>query len=173
MTSAQWRDTAIAFVRDLRIAGHLAPIKVGSPSGGRSPLYALERGKEVIAATDSNLIFTWQAYWDRDPGGWEYATDDGFPSATPGALACADALQASGLCWLVGLDGRDDIGLTPYLALAERLQQHRIGWQWWAMFVGDAYGNGLTDNALTSVPKAPFGQSVKELLTAQATLPAL
>ncbi len=172
MSASQWRDLAISFVLDLRNAGHTAPIRVGSPSGGRSPSYALKVGRDVLAADPlHSSLFTWQAYWDRDPSGaWEYATSEGFNAGTAGALECADMLRNSGLCWLVGLDGADDIGPTPYLDLAMRLHQHGIAWQWWAMFVGDSYGNGLTIDALSSNPKAPFGQSVMNLLKAQSKM---
>jgi hypothetical protein len=53
------------------------------------------------------------------------------------------------------------------------LQTYGIGWQWWAWFVGDAYGNGLVADALSNVPKAPFGTSVRSLLQAQSTLAPL
>jgi hypothetical protein len=169
MTAVQWRDLAITFVKELRAAGHKAPIRVGSPSGGRSPSYALEQGAAVLKADPlASLIFTWQAYWDRDPStGWEYATSEGFARGTEGALQCAERLKASGLCWLVGLDGADDIGPTPYMELAIRLHELGIAWQWWAMQVNDAYGNGLVNDPLTSLTKPPFGGDVKALLKEQ------
>lgn len=170
MTAAQWRDLAIDFVLDLRGSGHRAPIRVGSPSGGRSPGYALQTGRDVLKADPlGNLIFTWQAYWDRDVStGWEYATSEGFSGGTKGALECAAKLHDSGLCWLVGLDGADDIGPTPYLPLAQKLHEYGIGWQWWAMFVGDAYGNGLASDPLSANVKPPFGNDVMMLLKMQA-----
>lgn len=171
MSAAQWRELAISFVHDLRDAGHTAPIRVGSPSGGRSPSYALQMGKTVLEEDYlHNLMFTWQAYWDLDPSTeWEYATSEGYPRGTPGALACAAALKNSGLCWLVGLDGADDIGPTPYIALAQKLHEYGIAWQWWAMFVGDQYGNGLVSDPLDSYrPRPPFGPEVAGLLRAQS-----
>jgi hypothetical protein len=173
-----WRDNyAIPFVRELRDAGHKSPIKVGSPDGGRSPRYAINHGGAVLATDPlKSLIFTWQAYWHSVPNpNWEYATHaNGFSQGgTPGALECADAIRASGLCFLVGLDGRDNVGETPWRALAERLQSHGIGWQWWAWMVGDAYGNGLVSDALSTTPKSPYGTPVRDLLKAQAVLPSL
>lgn len=172
MTATQWRDTAIAFVLDLRAAGHVTPIRVGSPSGGRYTKYARQQGAAVLAADPlHNCLFTWQAYIDSDPSGsWQYQDDEGVSRGTAGALELADLIKATGLCWLVGLDGADDIGPTPYAELAARLHANGGHWQWWAMLVGDAYGNGLTDNALTGTPKAPFGAAVKALLTAQGVL---
>jgi hypothetical protein len=170
MTAEQWRDLAISFVLDLRKAGHLAPIRVGSPSGGRSPGFALKYGAAVLAADPRrSCIFTLQLYWDDVPStDWEYATSEGFSRGTAGALECLDALKASQLCWLVGLDGKDDIGTTPYLAAAARCHQYGIAWQWWAMFVGDAYGNGLVNDPLIAVPKGAFGVNVRNLLTEQS-----
>jgi hypothetical protein len=175
--ATNWRDNyAIPFVKALRAAGHLAPIKVGSPDGGRSPRYALDHGKAVLAADPlKSLIFTWQAYWHSQPAGWEYATNaNGFSQGgVAGALECADALKASGLCWIVGLDGRDNVGETPWKELAARLQTHGIGWQWWAWFVGDAYNNGLVGDALSTTPKSPYGAAVRMLLQSQSTLALL
>jgi hypothetical protein len=176
MTATQWRDTAIAFVLDLRAAGHTKPIRVGSPSGGRFTKYARQQGAAVLAADPlHNCLFTWQAYIDSDPSGtWQYQDDEGVDRGTAGALQLADLIKATGLCWLVGLDGADDIGPTPYVQLAQRLHQHGIGWQWWALFVGDPYGNGLVSNALdASSLKGPFGPTVRDLLRSQSVLPRL
>lgn len=168
-----WRDTAIAFVLDLRAAGHKSPIRVGSPSGGRFVKYALDMLAAVNAADPLRAcVGTWQAYWKAaESTGWSYASDSGMvASGTAGALECADKIKATGLCWLVGLDGADDVGPTPYAELAARLHTHGIGWQWWAMLVGDSYGNGLVSDALRAdTLKSPFGPTVKALLTAQTT----
>jgi hypothetical protein len=176
MSATQWRDLAIAFVKDLRVAGHTKPIRVGSPSGGRYTKYARQMGSAVLAADPlRNCVFTWQAYIDADPSGnWQYQDDEGVSRGTVGALELAAALRDSGLCWLVGLDGADDIGPTPYVELANALHGYGIGWQWWALFVGDAYGNGLLSDALdASSLKGPFGATVRALLKAQAVLPRL
>jgi hypothetical protein len=169
-----WKSGAIAFVAALRAAGHRAPIKVGSPAGGRLPMFALEAGAAVVASDPlRSVLFTWQAYWKTSTAGWQYAWEGDFAAGTAGALQCADVIVASGLCFLVGLDGADDVGATPYAELAARLHAGGVGWQWWAWMVGDQYGNGLVADTLVATPKAPFGTAVRALLTSQSTLPSL
>jgi hypothetical protein len=169
-----WKSGAIAFVAALRAAGHRAPIKVGSPAGGRLPMFALEAGAAVLASDPlRSVLFTWQAYWKTSTAGWQYAWEGDFAAGTVGALQCADAIVASGLCFLVGLDGADDVGATPYAELAARLHAGGVGWQWWAWMVGDQYGNGLVSETMSTTPKAPFGSAVRALLTTQSVLSVL
>ena len=167
----QWRDASIAFVKALRDAGHKSPIKVGSPLGGRLPHFALQQGKAVVDADPlKSVIFTCQMYWKNHTNGWQFSNEAGFSSGTPGALEACDAMRASGLCFIVGLDGKDDIGETPYVEIANRLHQHGIGWQYWALMVGDSYGNGIVADTLSTTPKMPYGPTVVGLLKTQSVL---
>jgi hypothetical protein len=170
MTRDQWLANAKAFVTNMRRAGHKAPIKVGAPSGGRLPHWGLQAGRELVADDpEHSLIFTWQAYWSSNTSGWQYSKEAGMRSSgVAGALEMADAIAASGLCFLVGLDGADDVGVTPWKELAARLNFHGIAWQWWAWQVGDSYGNGVVPSVLSTSPKGPFGPDLREIMRAQA-----
>jgi hypothetical protein len=180
-TPDQWAVTAKAFVKALRDAGHLATIKVGSPFSGRDPRHAVAKGADVLAADPQhNLMFTWQAYWGINPASnWTYPETFGYPKPTAadpiaGYRAAVDAIKASGLCFLVGIDAVDDIGDTGYVALANLLHSKGISWQFWAL-TNDMHGSIITDDPQSTVPSAPHGVAVKALLTAQAAaaLPVL
>lgn len=184
MTLDQWKQNAKTFITNMRAVGHKAPIKVGSPTGGRLPQYALRAGAELVAHDpEHSLIFTWQAYWPSTTQGWQFTRDRGWDTllgpnpgnlgGTAAALAVVEAIKTSGLCFIVGLDGADDIGVTPYVELASRCHQNGIGWQWWAWMVGDAYGNGVMSDTMGTNPKQPFGPVVRDILRAQAKLAAL
>lgn len=179
-TPDQWATTAKVYVKALRDAGHVCPIKVGSPFSGRDPRHALARGADVLASDPlRSCIFTWQAYWGVNPAsGWTYPGELGYPTPTAadpirGHKAAADAIKASGLCFVVGLDGVDDIGDTGYVAFAAYLHTLGIGWQFWAL-VNDGRGSNVSTDALGTTPTVSHGVAVKALLTAQAAaLPAL
>lgn len=171
MTQAQWLVLAKAFIKRMRDAGHTAPIKVGSPTGGRMPQYAVNVGQQLVDYDPlHNLIFTWQAYWSIDSSHWQFAQQAGNTgTGTDGALQQVDKLAASKLCWIVGLDGADDVGNTPWQALANKLHSVGLGWQWWAWLVGDAYGNGMVSSNLSTTLKAPFGVAVRDTFRSQVT----
>lgn len=161
-TAIAWRDDVIAMVLQLRAAGHLNPIKVGSPDGGRSPRRALEMGAQVVAADPLHqVIFTWQRYWGLQTSGWTYQGHNGVAHGLPGSLAMCDQIAASGLCFLVGEESRDDIGPTGFETVIPRLKQLGIIWQWWVWSNGNdpTALNGGSFGSLT-----PMGQTVKALL---------
>lgn len=168
-TPESWRDEAIAKLLDLRNAGHLSPIKTGTPQGGRHVKYPLQYGKAILEADPQKAaLFTWQAYWSMNASsGWSYQSENGFSGGIAGTLQACDAIAASGLCFIVGLDSVDDVGQTGYDQIAARLQQHRIPWQFWVLN-GDGRGSNITNDALSTTPTANPGVTVKALLTAQA-----
>lgn len=171
MTRDQWLTNAKTFIKGMRDAGHKAPIKVGAPSGGRLPQWGVQVGKELVDFDpEHSLIFTWQAYWKAATStGWSYASQAGMRSSgIAGALEMLAQIEASGLCFIVGLDGADDVGVTPWLELANQI--HKVGkqgHQWWAWMVGDVYGNGVMAGNRDTTPKNPFGPAVKAMLQAQ------
>lgn len=177
MTVELWKQNAKKFIDGMRGAGHKAPIKIGAPTGGRLPHWGLKVGQELVQHDpEHSLIFTWQAYWAADPTRWQFASETGGLIRSTGvqaALDMADAIKTSGLCFIVGLDGADDIGVTPWEPLAARLHQHGVGWQWWAWFVGDPYGNGVMPSNTSTTPKLPFGPGVQTLLKVQSKLAQL
>lgn len=178
MTQALWVQNAKSFIKGMRDAGHKAPIKVGAPTGGRLPHWALSAGQELVAFDpEHSLIFTWQAYWASNTSAWQFSREAGCVNiGVAGALEMADKIKASGLCFIVGLDGADDIGVTPWKELGQQLHTHGVGWQWWAWFVGDSYSNGVMSDGVGNTgtsPKSPYGAGVRDMLRAQAKLAAL
>jgi hypothetical protein len=169
----QWAVDAIAFVAELRAAGYRKqPIKVGSPLGGRQLKTPLARGRRVLDADpEKNLIFTWQAYWGIKTTGWHYQGDNGFAAGRPGLIAACKAVADSGLCFVVGLDYKDDIGDTGMDTLMAELEKHQTSYQYWALLVGDSYGNGMLSdstnpNTLTTAGRlvtADFAKTSKPL----------
>jgi hypothetical protein len=135
----QWQASAIDLMRSYRGAGHLSLIKVGAPQGGRRVGYPLRRGKNVLAADPlRNTCFTWQAYWEADPSGWQYQTAEGFVAGVEGTKAAIRACGTSGLVFVVGLDWQDDIGETGWTELAAECQKSNVSYQHWVLF-----GDGL------------------------------
>lgn len=163
-----WEAAAIAFVKDLRAAGYKKqPLKVGSPLGGRQLKTALDRGKNVLATDpEKNLLFTWQAYWGIKTSGWTYQTDNGFSYGRPGLVEACKAVKDSGLCFIVGLDYADDIGDTGMDTLMAELQKNGTSWQYWALFVGDAYGNGMLNDSTNANTLTTSGKLVNANLIA-------
>lgn len=175
ITWQQWRDRVNARVADLRAAGHRSPIKVGSPFSGRDPRHAIAHGAEVLAADPlHSVIFTAQMYYGINPAStWTYTEEFGFSNPTTkdpiaGHKQIVDALVASGLCFIVGLDAVDDIGATGYEALAAYLHSKGVGWWFWAM-CNDSRGSNVADGALSTTPASPYGAAVKALLSGQTT----
>ncbi len=147
-TQAEWVLDVSALVAALRAAGHVHPVKVGSPFGGRYFRHAVNAGALVLAADPLHkVLFTFQAYV-RAPnsGGWDYLDEvNGVPylaSDPTGAARVVAALLASGLCFVVGLDKVDDVGETIWLALGQALNAAGVSWQWWV------WVNGGDPNAL-------------------------
>jgi hypothetical protein len=175
MTRDIWFANAKKFITGMRDAGHTSPIKIGAPTGGRLPHWSLRVGDLLVDHDPRhNLIFTWQAYWAADLTRWQFSTEAGMENeGVAGALEMADAIAASGLCFIVGLDGADDVGVTPWKELATRLHQKGIGWQWWAWMVGDSFGNGIVASTMDTSPKGPFGPGVRDLMRTQSALAQL
>ncbi len=174
-TEAEWVADVNGLVAALRAAGHLHPIKVGSPFGGRYMRHAANAGAQVVAADPLHkVLFTFQAYV-RTPnsGGWDYLDEvNGFPylaSDPSGCIRLVAALLASNVCFVVGLDKVDDVGETVWATLAPLLNAAGISWQWWVLV------NGGDPNALiypaggwnyTSVTTNAIGTQVAALLGA-------
>lgn len=136
-SAEQWRDDEIAKVKSLRAAGHVHPIKCGSPDGGRSPRLPISIGKQVLNADPlKNVIFTFQSYWKLNPSGWSYQSHNGF-SPTSNDPHCAkqvmDAIANSGLCFVVGTDYADDVGTTIWKQIVEQADSLQISVQHWVL----------------------------------------
>lgn len=180
ITWQQWRDRVVARILDLRAAGHTSPVKVGSPFSGRDPRHALAHGAEVLAADPlRRVIFTAQMYYGINPAAtWTYTEEFGYSKPTTadpikGHKQIVDAIVASGLCFIVGLDMFDDIGATGYEALAAYLHSKGVGYWIWAL-CNDGRGSNVSTGALDTTPATPYGATVKALFTSQtAALGAL
>jgi hypothetical protein len=167
-TVQQWRDDVIGMVRELRAAGHLSPIKVGSPAGGRRPVEAIAAGAEVVAADPLHqVIFTWQRYWPAEArNGWSYQSDNNVSPGVAGSIEMCHKIADSGLCFLVGEESRDASGAengTGFAQIIPVLKSLGIIWQWWVL------SNGSDPTALVSDSNSPasvtnMGNTVKSLL---------
>jgi hypothetical protein len=166
-TSAQWVADESAKVKSLRAAGHIHPIKVGSPDGGRSPKLPAAFGAQVLAADPlKNVVFTWQSYWKLNPTGWSYQSHNGY-TPTANDPHCVqqvmNAINNSGLCFLIGTDYVDDIGTTIWKQVMTEADAKGIGAQHWVLF-GDHYTQNnilghwnMSPDSLTS-----FGKEVMD-----------
>lgn len=166
-TATTWRDSVIAMVLELRAAGHLNVIKVGSPDGGRSPLFAVQLGHEVLAADPlRRVVFSWQAYWGLGPNssGWSYQLVNGVSQNLQGTLDMAQRIYDSGLCFLVGVEAYDDIGPTGWETLIPKLNQLGIAWQWWV------WQNPGNYNDPTQLTTYPLGTQLLEIADQVAAL---
>ena len=147
-TEAAWVADVNGLVAALRGAGHVHPIKVGSPFGGRYFRHAVNAGAQVLAADPLHkVLFTFQAYVRApNPGGWDFLDEiNAIPylaSDPTGCLRVVAALVASGLCFCVGLDHTDDVGVTVWAVLGPLLHAAGVSWQWWV------WANGGDVNAL-------------------------
>jgi hypothetical protein len=159
------------------------PIKIGSPSGGRSPRYALDRCQEVVAYYQSKggrggLIFTCQLYWQAGSSGtsW-YQRQNGFTTGLTGILQAVDELAASPCMFLPGLDNNDDVGSTGWREIMQHVRDldpntaTRLGHQWWVYAnPGDPYANNLTTNELNPLSGiTSVGTAVKAQLQIDST----
>jgi hypothetical protein len=139
-TATQWLDDVNGMVKALRDAGHIHPIKVGSPAGGRVIKLPLEHGKKVLDADPlKNLLFTLQCYWDESPpvGSWHYQQENNIPvsAADPtGAVEVCRRIRESGLCFIIGLNKQDDIGITNYKQMFAEADKQGLSVQWWVLF---------------------------------------
>jgi hypothetical protein len=167
-TVQQWRDDVIAMVLELRGAGHLSPIKVGSPAGGRRPLEALAAGAQVVAADPLHqVIFTWQRYWPVEVrNGWSYQSDNGVESGVAGSIEMAHRIAQSGLCFVVGEESRDGSGAengTGFEQVIPVLKQLGIIWQWWVLSNGDD-PTALVSDSNNPASLTSMGNTVRALL---------
>jgi hypothetical protein len=141
-TGDQWVADRIVTVTALRNAGYKCPIRVGSPNGGRAPLYALTRGAEVLAADPlKNLFFACQLYW----GANYYESLAGVPTGAAGRNAFVDAAKASSLCFLIGTDSTDDVGDTGEPAILDRVQLDDLGVMHWELL---DFGSSSDDDVM-------------------------
>lgn len=175
-SSAQWSIDAQGLVAALRAAGHRSLIKAGAPLGGRMVKHPLARGAEVLAADPlKNVCFTWQAYWKKATGGWQYSEDNGFAAGIAGSKAAVGACAASGLCFLIGLDWRDDVGETGVPELSAECDRLGVSYQYWVLFGDGMYpDNNLNGSwALTPAMITPTGVNMGVLLGVASRMAAL
>ena len=138
-TAQQWLDDVKGMVKALRDAGHIHPIKVGSPAGGRIPKLAIEVGKQVLDADPlKNILFTWQSYWHKvaPAGQWHYQQEAGIPvsaSDPGGAIEQCKRIKDSGLCFIIGIDKEDDIGVTIYREVMTECDKYGLNVQYWVL----------------------------------------
>lgn len=170
-SNAQWRDSVIDLIMSYRNAGHKNLVKVGAPQGGRHVRYPLAMGKEVLAADPlKNTCFTWQAYWEGQvDNGWQYQSDNGFAKGSAGTKAAIKACADSGVCFIVGLDWRDDIGMTNWEELADECELRGVSYQHWVLF-GDGMwpeNNMLNHWDLGLNRITPTGAIIRDKLLAQ------
>jgi hypothetical protein len=155
------------------------PLKIGSPSGGRSPRFALDRCKDVVDYYYSKggrggLIFTCQLYWKAATSSWSYQEENGFPDGLPGILKAIDAMAASPCMFMPGLDNNDDVGYTGWREVMDHVRAsnvdpgQRLSYQWWVYYnSGDEYSNDLTTNAVSALSGiTSVGKEVKAKLEA-------
>lgn len=150
-TAQQWLDTVNGLVKALRDAGHIHPIKVGGPAHGRLPKLAVENGKKVFDADPlKNVMFTWQSYWPKvaPAGSWHYQQEAGIPvsAADPGgATEQCKRIRESGLCFIIGIDKVDDVGVTVYREVLVEADKYGLNVQHWVLT-----NDFRTDNQLLS-----------------------
>lgn len=168
-TDAQWLASATSFVRALRAAGLTQPIQAGSSDGGRNPFHALAMGKQLIAATDDNLMFTAQMYWSIKTG-W-YQSLGGLPVGLAGSKAALDAMLASGLLFVPGYDATDDVGDTGSDTLVPYGRGIGLGMHWWVLANGSD-PNALVTNATDGATLTARGRTVSSQMQLYPRLPA-
>jgi len=153
------------------------PLKIGSPFGGRSPRFPLDRCQEVVDYYSSKggrggLIFTCQLYWRATNADWSYQEENGFTDGLAGILEAVDAMAASPCLFMPGLDNQDDVGYTGWREVMDHVRGSnsdpamRLGFQWWVYYnSGDPYDNDLTtspNDALSGITTT--GRDVKAKL---------
>jgi hypothetical protein len=177
MTESQWFEASKRKVDAYVSLYPDKPIKIGSPDGGRSPRYALDRCEDVVDYYKSKdgrggVIFTCQLYWKAGTASWSYQKENGFKDGLPGILEAIDAMAASPCFFLPGLDNEDDVGYTGWREVMDHIRQSqtdpalRMSFQWWVYFnSGDSYQNDLTtkpNDALSGITAT--GRDVKAKL---------
>jgi hypothetical protein len=175
-SSATWAADAKGLVAALRAAGHIHPIKVGAPVGGRMVKHPLAKGAEVLAADPlKNVCFTWQAYWKKAIGGWQYAEDNGFAAGIAGSKAAIAACASSGLHFVVGLDWQDDVGETGVPELSAEADRLGVSYQYWVLFGDGMYptNNLMSSWQLTNVQLTSTATAVGALLRVKSAPAAL
>lgn len=173
-TGQQWADDVKGMVKALRDAGHIHPIKVGSPDGGRSPRLPLQFGQQVLDADPlKNILFTWQAYWDETPtAGWHYQQHNNISitAADPtGAIEQCKRIKDSGLCFIVGIDKEDDVGITIYKQVMAEADKHGLNVQYWVLHNDFRALNPLLGNwnqSLSSI--TPTGTEISGLFAVKS-----
>jgi hypothetical protein len=145
-TNEEWEASVKNLIDAYRTAGHEAIIKVGAPQGGRQVRYPLAKGAAVAAYDPKKrTAFTWQAYWkEAAVAGWHYQGDNGFAAGVAGTKQAIQACANSGLCFIVGFDWIDDVGLTGELALIAEADLRDVSCQHWVLY-GDGMGNNLKE----------------------------
>lgn len=148
--NSEWLTFVADVIKDLRGFGYKAPIKLGSPLGGRMVKFPLSAGKQALELDPlKQVIFTWQAYWKAAPStGWSYQSENGYATGVEGTKAAIRACAASGVCFMVGLDWEDDVGPTGWLDLADQCEASGVSFQHWAL---SADGNLPGNNVLGDV----------------------
>jgi hypothetical protein len=139
--------------------------------------YPLASGAAVLAGDPlRNVCFTWQAYWrEATQSGWSYQGENGYPSGIAGTKLAIQACAASGLCFVIGLDWRDDVGLTGELALMDECHRLGVSYQHWVL-TGDgsnAGNNMLGHWNLSMSSLTAEGGQVQAKLLSQRVLPLL
>jgi hypothetical protein len=175
-SSATWATDAKALVAAVRAAGHVHPIKVGAPTGGRMVKHPLAKAAEVLASDPLHaVLFTFQCYWKSVTTGWQYSEDNGFVPGLAGAKQALAACATSGVCFVPGFDTRDDIGLTEVGQLMDEAHRLGLSYQYWVLFGDGMYpDNNLVDHwSLTAAHTTPTGAAVSAKLLAQRVLAVL
>jgi hypothetical protein len=160
-------------------AGLRCPIKAGTHGGGRDVRYPLAKGAEIVALYP-NALFTFQEYWKAAPGAswyyqWGNKADGGsFSDGLAGSKEALAACAASGLCFVVGFDVRDNVGDTGEAELIDTATRLGLSWAHWAA-TGDNSNseNNLRDwdfKALTP-PKAVEAMLTAKCLPARVAFP--
>jgi hypothetical protein len=183
MTESQWLEASKGKVDAYVSLYPDKPLKIGSPAGGRSPRYALDRCQDVVDYYQSKggrggVIFTCQLYWKAATASWSYQKENGFSDGLPGILEAIDAMAASPCFFLPGLDNEDDVGYTGWREVMDHIRESqsnpalRTSFQWWVYFnSGDSYSNNLTtkaNDALSGITAT--GRDVKTKLDMDRTL---
>ena len=100
----------------------------------------LQFGKQVLDFDPlKNILFTWQAYWDETPalGSWHYQQHNNIavtPQDPTGAIEQCKRIKDSGLCFIIGIDKVDDVGITIYKQVMTEADKHGLNVQYWVLF---------------------------------------
>lgn len=146
-TNAQWVTSVKNMVDALRGAGHKSIIRVGCPEGGRHIKYPIQAGAEVLANDPEHQIaFGGQLYWPSSTAGnqW-YQNFNGFAPGLAGTRAAIAAAAATGRAFMVGVDWRDNIGLTGWQGLVDECAARGVSFGDWVL-TGD--GNLPENNTI-------------------------